>query len=96
MPFRAEPAFEHVDDGLAEGGAGEWGGVDPPDASGPGRKSWNNTFRKQQWNVDADGTVAPPVNGGLCLTSAGAGTPNGTQLVPWICDGGNEQERTRS
>ncbi|WP_371576062.1 hypothetical protein [Streptomyces sp. NBC_01314] len=61
----------------------------------PGRKSRNNTFRKQQWNVDADGTVTP-VNGGLCLASTGAGTANGIQLVPWIRDGGNEQERTRS
>lgn len=49
----------------------------------------------QQWNLNADGTVTT-AQSGLCLDATGAGTANGTAVIVWTCNGGNNQKWTRS
>lgn len=49
----------------------------------------------QQWNLNADGTVTN-AQSGLCLDATGAGTANGTAVIVWTCNGGNNQKWTRS
>ncbi|MFJ8112291.1 ricin-type beta-trefoil lectin domain protein [Streptomyces sp. NPDC096132] len=50
----------------------------------------------QQWNVNADLTVTSVANPELCLDAAGAGTGNGTSVDVWYCNGGSNQQWTRS
>ncbi|MFG2131830.1 ricin-type beta-trefoil lectin domain protein [Streptomyces sp. NPDC048751] len=50
----------------------------------------------QQWNVNADLSVSSVANPALCLDAAGAGTGNGTSVDVWYCNGGSNQQWTRS
>ncbi|WP_340379842.1 ricin-type beta-trefoil lectin domain protein [Streptomyces sp. SS7] len=50
----------------------------------------------QQWNVNADLTVTSVANPALCLDASGAGTGNGTAVDVWYCNGGSNQQWTRS
>jgi hypothetical protein len=50
----------------------------------------------QQWNVNANGTIAG-VQSGLCLDANGAATANGTKIILWSCgSGANQQWSLRS
>jgi hypothetical protein len=49
----------------------------------------------QQWNLNADSSVTS-AQSGLCLDATGAGTANGTAVILWTCNSGNNQKWTRS
>ncbi|AEV87060.1 galactosylceramidase [Actinoplanes sp. SE50] len=49
----------------------------------------------QQWNLNADNTVTN-VQSGLCLDASSAGTANGTAVIVWTCNSGDNQKWTRS
>ena len=49
----------------------------------------------QQWRVNADTSVTS-AQSGLCLDANSAGTANGTAVILWTCNGGNNQKWTRS
>jgi hypothetical protein len=44
----------------------------------------------QTWDFGSDGTIRN-VHAGLCLDVYNAGTGNGTPLVLWSCDGGDNR-----
>lgn len=45
----------------------------------------------QKWNRNANGTITS-VQSGQCLDANGAGTTNGTRVIPWSCNGGANQQ----
>jgi hypothetical protein len=48
----------------------------------------------QQWRFNADGTITS-VSTGLCLDVSGQATANGSSVVVWTCNGGQNQRWSR-
>jgi len=60
-----------------------------------GGSPFQNIRCYQQWNLNSNGTVTG-VQSGLCLDVTGAATANGTKVELWTCNGGTNQQWTRT